>query len=294
MLNLFLSLAGIFALFCAVGRLLHRYFVYLPDSTRVAPKDAGLNSVEEIVFKAADGTRLIAWYREAQPGKPTLLYFTGNNGNTADRAGKIKTIGADGYGVFMLNYRRCGGSEGRPTEKRITRDAISAYDCLRGLGVAPRDIIVYGESLGTAVATRLCLQREAQALVLEAPFTSVVDVGKLLWPVLPLKLIMADQYRTIDRIDQVDIPLCIVHGGRDNVIPLHQARRVYHAANGPKTLQVLPRAGHNDLFEMGAWARVRAFLATLRPEPVVAEPAAEPAARAGHRIELEAAADASR
>jgi len=177
MLNLFLVLVGIFALFCIVARLLHRYFVYVPDPTRVAPKDVGLSGVEEIVFKAADGTRLIAWYSPAQLGKPTLLYFTGNSGNTADRAGKIKAIASDGYGVFMLNYRRFGGSGGRPSEKRNTADAVSAYDYLRGLGVAPDDIVIYGESLGTAVATQLCPQRQPMALVLEAPFTSVVDVA---------------------------------------------------------------------------------------------------------------------
>lgn len=291
MFNLILALVGIFALFCIVARLLHRYFVYVPDSRRVAPKDAGLTGVEEIVFKAADGTRLIAWHRPAQPGKPTLLYFTGNSGNTAKRAGKIKAIGSDGYGVFMLNYRRCGGSGGRPTEKRITADAVSAYDYLRGLGVAPRDIVVYGESLGTAVATRLCLQRDAEALVLESPFTSVVDVGKLVWPLLPLKLIMVDQYSTIDRIDQVKIPLFIIHGGRDAVIPLDHARRVYHAANEPKTLSVVPWAGHNDLFEQGAWARLRDFLASLKPEPVVVE---KPAVRAGRPVEIAAAANADR
>ena len=120
MLNLFLSLIGIFALIGIVARLLHRYFIYIPDRTRVAPEAAGLSGVEEIVFKAADGTRLIAWYLPARAGKPTLLYFTGNSGNTACRAGKIATIGSDGYGVFMLNYRRYGGSEGRPTEARIT------------------------------------------------------------------------------------------------------------------------------------------------------------------------------
>jgi hypothetical protein len=295
MLNLFLSLVGIFALFCIVARLLHRYFVYVPDPKRVAPKDAGLANVEEVVFKATDGTRLIAWYRPAKPGKPTLLYFQGNYGNAADRAGKIKAIGADGYGVFMLNYRRYGGSGGRPTEKRVSADAVSAYDYLRGLGVAPHDIVLYGESLGTAVATRLCLQREAQALVLEAPFTSVVDVGLLMWPLLPLKLIMVDQYRTIDRIGQVKVPLFIIHGGRDNVIPLDQARRVLHAANEPKTLSLVPRAGHNDLFEQGAWARVRAFLETLQVEPAVERPAVEkPAARAGRPVELAAAADADR
>ena len=295
MLNLFMALAGIFALFCIVGRLLHRYFVYVPDATRIAPKDAGLSGVEEIVFKATDGTRLIAWYKPPRPGKPTLLYFIGNNGNTADRAGKIKAIVADGHGVFMLNYRRYGGSDGRPTEKRVAADAVSAYDYLRGLGVAPHDIVVYGESLGTAVATRLCLQREAQALVLEAPFTSVVDVGKLMWPLLPLQYIMVDQYRTIDRIGQVAVPLFIVHGGRDSVIPLDQARHVFHAANEPKTLQVVPRAGHNDLFEQGAWARVRDFLASLQPEPVVAEPVVtSPVVHAGRPVEVAVAADADR
>lgn len=281
MLNLVLSLAGIFALIVIVGRLLHRYFIYLPDRTRVAPEEAGLLGVEEVMFKAADGTKLIAWYLPARGTKPTLLYFTGNSGNVANRAGKIKTIAADGYGVFMLNYRRYGGSEGRPSEPRITADAVSAYDCLRGLGVAPHDVIAYGESLGTAVAARLALQRHIEALVLEAPFTSIVDVGRLMWKGFPLGLIMADQYRTIDRIGEVKVPLFIVHGGRDAIIPLGLARHVFHAANEPKSLAVVPQAGHNDLFDRGAWDKVRGFLDALRPVPVV---------KAGRQIEIAAAA----
>ena len=281
MLNLFLSLIGIFALIGIVARLLHRYFIYIPDRTRVAPKETGLSGVEEIVFKAADGTKLIAWYLPAREGKPTLLYFTGNSGNTACRAGKIATIGSDGYGVSMLNYRRYGGSEGRPTEARIAADAISAYDCLRGQGVAPYDIVAYGESLGTAVATRLSLQRAVKALVLEAPFTSIVEVGKLLWKGFPLDIIMVDQYRTIDRIAEVTVPLCILHGGRDEIIPLDQARRVFHKANEPKSMTVLPAAGHNDLFEKGAWEKIALLLESLRPAPV---------AKAGRPVEIAAAA----
>jgi fermentation-respiration switch protein FrsA (DUF1100 family) len=282
MLNLLLSLAGCFALVLIIGRLLHRYFIYIPDRTRIAPKDAGLAGVEEIVLKAADGTKLIAWYLPAREPKPTLLYFTGNSGNVANRAGKIATIGSDGYGVFMLNYRRYGGSEGRPTEARNAADAVSAYDCLRGLGVAPQDIVAYGESLGTAVATRLSLQRQVKALVLEAPFTSCVDVGQLMWTGLPLNLIMVDQYRTIDRIAEVKVPLFIVHGGRDNIIPLDLARRVYHRANEPKSLVVVPQAGHNDLFERGAWEKVLGFLDSLRPVPVM---------KAGRQVEIAAAAN---
>lgn len=316
MLKLFISLLGIFALFCIVASLLHRYFIYVPDRKRVAPKDAGLTNVEEIVFKAADGTRLIAWYRAADPGKPTLLYFPGNSGNTADRAGKIRAIAADGYGVFIVNYRGYGGSGGRPTEKRITADAVRAYDYLRGLGVAPHNIVLYGESLGTAVATPVSLQREAKALVLESPFTSVVDVGKLAWPLLPLKFIMVDQYRTIDRIGAVDVPLFIVHGGRDAQIPLDMARGVFQAASEPKTLKVVKRAGHNDLFDQGAWVLVRDFLSSLDVQESVVQPQAEvlpehvevqpqvealpehveaePQARAGRPVEIPAAAHADR
>lgn len=282
MLNLLLALAGIFALIVVVGRLLHRYFIYIPDRTRVAPKDAGLAGVEEVVFKATDGTKLIAWHLPALGPKPTLLYFTGNSGNVADRAGKIRTIAADGYGVFMLNYRRYGGSGGRPSESRIATDAVSAYDYLRGLGVTPHDIIAYGESLGTAVAVRLALQRHVDALVLEAPFTSTVDVGRLLWPLFPLSLIMTDQYRTIDRIGAVKAPLFIIHGGRDAIIPLDQARHVFHAASEPKSFAVIPQAAHNDLFERGAWLKVRGFLESLRPVPVVA--------KAGRQVEIAAAA----
>ena len=284
MLNLLLSLAGIFALFVVVGRLLHRYFIYIPDRARVAPKDAGLPEVEEVVFKASDGTKLIAWYLPAERGKPSLLYFTGNSGNVAKRAGKIKSIGADGYGVFMLNYRRYGGSEGRPTERRVTADAVSAYDYLRGLGVAPADIVAYGESLGTAVASRLALQRHVEGLVLEAPFTSIVDVGQLLWPLFPLNLIMADRYRTIDRIGQVTAPLFIIHGGRDTIIPLDQARHVFHAAAEPKSFALVPQAAHNDLFDRGAWEKVRGFLESLRPVPVPV------LVRGGGQVEIAAAA----
>jgi fermentation-respiration switch protein FrsA (DUF1100 family) len=248
----------------------------------------GVPGVQEVTFKGTGGVTLIAWYLPAQAGKPTLLYFTGNAGNVADRAGKIARIGSDGFGVFMLNYRGYGGSGGRPSEAKITADALLAYDCLRAQGVSPSEIVLYGESLGTAVATRLSLQREAFALMLEAPFTSVVDVGKLLWPGFPLGAIMVDQFRTVDDIGQVTVPLFIIHGARDSVIPLDQARHVYHAANDPKKMVVVPLADHNDLFERGAWNDARAFLEGLRP------PVAMPVARAGRQVEMVAPASLQR
>lgn len=268
MLNLLLSLMGAYAIICIGAWVLHRYFIYMPDTKRTAPKDVGLAGVQEITFKGGGGVTLIAWYLPARGRKPTLLYFTGNSGSAANRARKIETIAANGYGVFMLNYRRYGGSGGWPTEANNVADASAAFDYLRALGVPAREIVAYGESLGTAVATRLALQRPVRALVLEAPFTSVVDVGLQVWWFLPLRLIMTDQYRTIDRIGSVRVPLLIVHGARDSLIPVTQARQIYAAANQPKSLAILRRGAHNDLFDHGAWEKVTAFLdvpAAMRP-----------------------------
>src|SRR4029078_6781297 len=261
MLNLFLSLLGTYALICFGAWVLHRYFLYMPDKKRYAPKDVGLAEVEEINFEGRGGVKLIAWYLPARRGKPTLLYFTGNSGSAANRALKIEAIAASGYGVFMLNSRRFGGSGGWPTEANNIADAVAAHAYLEEeLDVSPRNIVAYGESRGNGGAHRLALLRPVKALVLEAPFTSVVDVGRQVWWFLPLGLVMTDQYRTIDRIGYVKVPLLIVHGARDSMIPVTQARQVYAAANEPKTLAILRRGDHNDLFDHGAWTKVTAFL----------------------------------
>ena len=274
MLNLVLSLLGTYALICLGAWVLHRYFLYMPDKKRYTPREVGLADVEEITLEGKGGVKLIAWHLPARRGKPTLLYFTGQSGSVANRARKIETIAASGYGVFMPNYRRYGGSGGWPTERNNIADAVSAYQYLQDeLGVAPRNIVAYGESLGTGVATRLALLRRVKALVLEAPFTSVVDVGRQVWWFLPLRLVMTDQYRTIDRIRSVKVPLLIVHGARDSMIPVNHARAVYAAANEPKTLAILRRGDHNDLFDHGGWAKVEAFLDTREPvRPAIVRP----------------------
>lgn len=260
MLNFLLALAGAYLLICIGARVLHRYFIYIPDRTRHAPEALGLLDVQEITLTAPDDVELIAWYAPADAGKPTFLYSIGNAGCIGTRVEKIKRIQASGYGVLMLNYRGYGGSDGRPSEKKNVADAVMAYDWLRKRGIPGNEIVAYGESLGTGVATQLALQRSLKALVLEAPFTSIVEVGRQAWGFLPLQQIMVDQYRTIDHIGQVRVPLYVVHGARDNLIPVQHARQICAAANGPKTLVILPRGDHNNLYEHGAFERVRKLI----------------------------------
>jgi len=254
-------LVAVYAVICMGAYFGNRLYIYFPDPTRAAPAEAGLDGVEEIEIAVADGVTLVAWYAPAKEDKPTILYFHGNAANAANRAPKIETIRENGFGVFYLNNRGYGGSGGRPTEENNVADAIAAHDHLTGLGVPGDRIVAYGESLGSGQAVRLAAARPVAAVVLEAPLTSTVDVARSTYFWLPLGLVITDKYDNERNIRSVRVPVLILHGEQDAVIPVEMGLRIYHAANEPKRIEVLPDGGHNDLFDHGAWKKTRAFLA---------------------------------
>ena len=248
---------------CIAAYFGQRWFMYFPDPARVAPAQAGLAGVEEVELKTNDGETIVAWHSPAKPGEPTILYFHGNAGNAAGRAEKFETMREHGAGVFYLNNRGYGGSTGNPTESANVADAITAYEHLLGSGVEADSIVLYGESLGSGQATQLAAQREVRAVVLESPLTSTVDVGKRTYFFLPLGLLLSDQYRNIEHVAKVKAPRLVLHGEQDEVIPVAMGKRVYAAANEPKKLELFAEGHHSDLFDHGAWERVRAFLDAL-------------------------------
>jgi fermentation-respiration switch protein FrsA (DUF1100 family) len=262
-MHVLLWLVAVYLAICAVAYFGNRTFMYFPDPARIPPAEAGLDGVEEIELAAADGTGLIAWYAPAQEGRPTLLYFHGNAANAANRAPKIAIILENGFGVFYLNNRGYGGSAGKPTEANNVADAIAAYDHLRRLGVPAGKIVAYGESLGSGQAVRLAGERKVAGVVLEAAPTSTVDVGRSIYFFLPLSLLITDQYNVERHIGAVRAPLLILHGEDDEVIPVDMGRRIYRAANEPKRIETFPRGHHNDLFDHGAWDKMRDFLLSL-------------------------------
>ena len=233
------------------------------DPARVPPAEAGLDGVREIEFEARDGTKLVGWYAPAQDGKPTILYFHGNAANAANRAPKIAMMLQDGFGVFYLNNRGYGGSGGSPTEANNVADALAAYDELRRLGVPAERIAAYGESLGSGQAVRLAAAHPVAGVVLEAPLTSTIDVARPVYFWLPLNLVIADKYDVERNVSAVTAPLLILHGEQDEVIPVEMGRRIFRAANQPKRLETFPAGHHNDLFDHGAWEKMREFLLSL-------------------------------
>lgn len=249
---------------------LQRDLLFYPNSLRIAPRALGLADVTEIELATADGEHLIAWYAPPGDGQPTLFYLHGNAGSLSHRADRVRLYRANGYGLFMLAYRGFSGSSGAPTEENMVADALMAYDRLKGFGPGDEEIVVYGESLGTAVAVQVAANRQPGGLVLESPFSSAVDVGAYLYPFLPVHWLLRDRFESEKHIHRVKAPLLVLHGEDDRIVPARFGRKLFAAAQVPKTAYFFGGATHYTLYEHGAFERIRSFVngfAALRRLP---------------------------
>ncbi len=184
-----------------------RFFQYFPDRRRTRPAAAGLSQAEEVVLDTVDGERVIVWHVPPREGRPIFLYFHGNGGSLSWREERCRSLITDGSGLIALSYRGYGGSSGRPTENGLFEDAGAAY----AFAVArypPERIILWGDSLGSAVALAVAAEKPVGCVVLEAPFTSAADVGARHYWFVPVRLFMKDQYRSDLRASKVTARRC--------------------------------------------------------------------------------------
>lgn len=255
---------GVYLLLCIGVVIFERSFSYSPNPHRSTPAEARLDAVVERTLTTLAGERLVVWRLPARAGRPTLLYFHGNGDPLTYRSGRIGSFEAEGYGVYMMAYRGYSGSTGTPSEKAIVTDAKLAYDALRAEGVKAEDIILYGESMGTSVALQTALEKPAAALILESPFTSMVDAWRRFVPFLPVGLLLTDRYDSLSVIDRLEMPLLVMHGMRDRLVSFALGKRLFEAAPEPKRFEVFPEAGHTNLYDYNAIAAVRQFIADVR------------------------------
>jgi hypothetical protein len=157
-----------------------------------------------------------------------------------------------GYGVYMMTYRGYGGSTGWPSERANVADAKLAYDDLAAVGVAADDIIVYGESLGTGVAVQVAVEKRVAGIILDAPYTTLLDVALHHYPYLPSRLFMTDRYETVRFLPRLNAPLLVVHGRDDRIVPVAMGIDVHARAPAPKEIAVIERAGHSDHASYGS------------------------------------------
>ena len=235
---------------------------YIPDRRRIPPASLGLGHVQEHVIRAPDGTELVAWHGPADSGKPTLLYFHGNGGGLIDRAPRFELYRNAGIGLFIMSYRSYSGSTGVPSEPDNVADAHRAWDYLVSLGVQPEEIVLYGESLGTGVAVQVATRRKPRALILEAPYSSLVDIGAWRFPYLPVRQLMKARYESTRYIGRVEAPLLIVHGEADGIVPIRFGRKLFAAATSePKRFVAYAGSGHMETYNHGALEEILRFIA---------------------------------
>jgi fermentation-respiration switch protein FrsA (DUF1100 family) len=243
----------------AVLYAVQRALMYFPDTERTPPAAAGLPAAQEILLDTADGERLIAWHVPPRGDRPVVLYLHGNGGALSHRAERFRALTADGTGLVAVDYRGYGGSSGRPTEAGLLIDAENAYAFAAARYPAAR-IAVWGESLGTGVAVTLAAERPVGRVVLEAPFTSAVDLAARRYPFVPVRWLMKDQFRSDLRIAAVAAPLLVLHGARDTIVPIEYGERLFGLAREPKRFAGFPQGEHEDLDRFGALATVKTFL----------------------------------
>ena len=218
-----------------------RRLIYFPAGAPPPIEDV-LPIGDGVRIATADGLTLDAWFVPAGP--VGVVVFPGNAGNRAGRAPLAQALSAEGLSVLLLDYRGFGGNPGAPSESGLLADGAAGAEWLRSRADIDR-VVYFGESIGAAVAIGVALDRSPEALVLRSPFTSLVDVARVHYGPVPGWLVR-DKFASIRTVDQVDAPVLVIVGERDDIVPPSQSRRLYEAASEPKRFVAIPDAGHND------------------------------------------------
>jgi len=191
--------------------------------------------VEKVLIKTRDGIQLISWYHNKNiDDYKTILFLHGNAGSLENRIHKINHFNYMDVNFLMIAWRGFSGNEGRPTESGLYEDARSAVQWLKDKGVTEKNIIIYGESLGTGVAVEIAQNKNFAGIILESPFTSMIAAGKDKYPFLPIKILLKDKYESDKKIKNIKVPILVMHGKVDNLVPFDMGKKIYELANEPK------------------------------------------------------------
>ena len=237
-----------------------RSLMYFPETVHTTPAAAGFSEATELTLTTSDGEHIVAWQVPPSGDKPVILYFHGNGGALRYRVQRFKQLIGDGIGLLAIEYRGYAGSSGSPSEAGLIADGEAAYE-FAAARYPVKQIVLWGESLGTGVAVALAAEKPVGRMILEAPFTSTAAIGASRYWYLPVSLLMRDQFHSDRRIGKVTAPLLILHGVKDQVVPYAMGERMFELANKPKHIVRFLDGGHEDLDQNGAMIAVGRFLA---------------------------------
>ena len=191
--------------------------------------------IEEVQIETSDNINLIGWFHKKDLNRfKTVVYFHGNAGKLENRIHKLNHFKDIDVNFLIISWRGFSGNSGKPTEKGLYEDGKSTIDWLKNIGLSDKDIVIYGESLGTGIATHIAQNRKFAGLVLETPFTSMVDAAKNVYPYIPVGILLKDRYENEKKIKHINIPILVMHGEADQIVPFKMGKKIYEIANKPK------------------------------------------------------------
>lgn len=267
LLKIVFSAVLIYGLVVASLYLFQRRILFVPGTTLLDREAVGVPDMNDADLISDDGLTLRSWYRAAMPRRPTIVYFQGNAGTISGRGFKARPLMDHGYGVLLVGHRGYGGNPGFPSEDGLIDDGRAALKFLAAQGVRAKDIILYGESLGSGVAVALAAgmsdEEPPGAIILEAPFTSIVEIAASRYRFVPVRFLIKDRFDSLARVDQIHAPMLILHGARDGVINIQHGKTLHEAANEPKQFVLFDEGRHSDLYDHGALEAVVGFVDNL-------------------------------
>lgn len=233
-----------------------RALQYSAQGPVFALSDTGLGDAEAVAIASGDAV-VNGWYQAPRPGMPVIVYYKGNSKSFSEENERYETFVAEGYGFLAFDYRGFPASPGEISETHILEDALAAYDWLDARTDAP--ILIWGRSLGSGPATYVASQRDAAALLLETPFLSAVTVAAERYPILPVGVVMQDQFRNDLWMRDVTEPVLVAHGTADRTIGVSNGQRLHALAPNPDDLWIVEGADHSDLWKAGIWRQAKPF-----------------------------------
>lgn len=244
-----ITIEAIYFLVGFVMYIIQRKLVFKPEAGLLPPDEYGLSELNTHELTTDDGEHIECWYHPPVNGEKIILYFHGNKFNLGDdvRVAHFRSFLDKGFGLCVISFRGYGNSSGTPTEEGFYHDARAALKFLKVNKIKQSQIILFGESLGTGVATKMAEENpKIKYVALEAPYTSVCNVAASRHPYLPVHMLMKDHFNSIGRIKTIHANLIIFHGNNDKTIPVTHGKQLYEAANEPKEIILFDDVDHID------------------------------------------------
>ena len=263
LLEIIVGILAIYTLVLILLFIFQRNLMYHPDENNYFGDKLKVN-IEKVKIKTSDNINLLAWFHKKDLKKfKTIVYFHGNAGKLENRIHKLNHFKDMKVNFLIIAWRGFSGNEGKPSEEGLYEDGNSSIRWLKNLGLTEKDIIIYGESLGTGIATEIAQNKNFAGLILETPFTSMIDAAKNFYPYIPVDLILKDKYKNNVKIKNINVPLLVMHGEEDQIVPFWMGKKIYEIANKPKYSYFTKYDDHMMEFDKNLVLTLKTFIKSL-------------------------------